>query len=90
MQTPRIKIAAFMLLFLRRNLSSFLQCLPQTWYLAVDMQLFILSPIVLYPLWKWPHKWNILLLGVLTIAGVASPFTISYLTELSANLLTGK
>ncbi len=25
----------------------------QSWYLAVDMQLFILSPLFIYPLWKW-------------------------------------
>ena len=29
------------------------QCLGQSWYLAVDMQLYILSPIIIYPLWKW-------------------------------------
>lgn len=23
-----------------------------TWYLAVDMQLFALSPLILFPLWK--------------------------------------
>jgi peptidoglycan/LPS O-acetylase OafA/YrhL len=76
--------------FLIRNLFSLLQCLEHTWYLAVDMQLFLLSPILLYPLWKWPHKWNILLLTILIIAGVVSPFAISYVDEYSANLLTGK
>jgi hypothetical protein len=38
---------------------------------------------VLYPLWKWHWKWNILLLGTLTIAGVISPFTITYVNEIS-------
>ncbi|XP_033609913.1 regulator of hypoxia-inducible factor 1-like [Cryptotermes secundus] len=52
------------------------------------MQLFLLSPIVLYPLWKWPRKWNILLLGTLAIGGVVSPFIISYVEEVSANLFT--
>ncbi|PNF21712.1 hypothetical protein B7P43_G10359 [Cryptotermes secundus] len=63
-------------------------CVPQSWYLSVDMQLFLLSPIVLYPLWKWPRKWNILLLGTLAIGGVVSPFIISYVEEVSANLFT--
>lgn len=25
----------------------------QTWYLACDMQMFILSPLFIYPLWRW-------------------------------------
>lgn len=29
------------------------QCMGQTWYLACDMQMFILSPLFIYPLWKW-------------------------------------
>ncbi|PNF21710.1 hypothetical protein B7P43_G10358 [Cryptotermes secundus] len=64
-------------------------CLGHSWYLSVDMQLFLLSPIVLYPLWKWPRNWNILLLGILAIAGVVSPFTISYVNKLSPNLIYG-
>ncbi|PNF21736.1 hypothetical protein B7P43_G10360 [Cryptotermes secundus] len=62
-------------------------CVPQSWYLSVDMQLFLLSPIVLYPLWKWPRKWNILLLGTLAIGGVLSPFIISYVEEVSATFI---
>jgi peptidoglycan/LPS O-acetylase OafA/YrhL len=29
-------------------------CMPVSWYLANDMQFFIISPLVLYPLWKYP------------------------------------
>lgn len=28
--------------------------MPHTWYLALDMQLFLLTPIVIYVLWRWP------------------------------------
>ena len=31
------------------------QCIGQTWYLAVDMQLFWASPLMIWPLW-WIHK----------------------------------
>ncbi|XP_017091603.2 nose resistant to fluoxetine protein 6 [Drosophila bipectinata] len=31
-------------------------CLGQTWYLAVDMQLFLISPILLIALYKWGKK----------------------------------
>ena len=30
----------------------FLQCLGQTWYLDNDMQMFIISPLIIYPLWR--------------------------------------
>jgi len=30
-----------------------MQCMIQSWYLAADMQLFILSPLFIYPLWRW-------------------------------------
>ena len=25
----------------------------ETWYLACDMQMFIVSPLFIYPLWRW-------------------------------------
>lgn len=31
-------------------------CMSQSWYLAVDTQLYFLSPLVLIPLWKWGKK----------------------------------
>ncbi|XP_030378336.1 nose resistant to fluoxetine protein 6 [Scaptodrosophila lebanonensis] len=31
-------------------------CLGHSWYLAVDMQLYILSPLLLLPLWHWRRK----------------------------------
>ncbi|XP_067641961.1 nose resistant to fluoxetine protein 6 isoform X2 [Eurosta solidaginis] len=31
-------------------------CVTQSWYLAVDTQLYVLSPLILIPLWKWGKK----------------------------------
>ncbi|KAH8314798.1 hypothetical protein KR074_011221 [Drosophila pseudoananassae] len=31
-------------------------CISQSWYLAVDTQLYFLSPLFLIPLWKWGKK----------------------------------
>ncbi|XP_066998617.2 nose resistant to fluoxetine protein 6 [Anabrus simplex] len=61
-------------------------CLNQAWYLAVDMQLFWVSPLVLIPLWKWP-KIGLCLSGALTIAGIISNFVVSYVNEFSATTL---
>nr|XP_019546423.2 nose resistant to fluoxetine protein 6-like [Aedes albopictus] len=41
-------------------------CLGHSWYLSVDMQLFLLSPLLIYPLWKWGRK--ALVLVILLIA----------------------
>lgn len=38
------------------RLIPFLQCVAQTWYLAVDMQLYIFSPLILIGLYKWGKK----------------------------------
>ncbi|CRL06390.1 CLUMA_CG019121, isoform A [Clunio marinus] len=32
-------------------------CLNWTWYLSADFQLFLVSPILIYPAWRW--KWKI-------------------------------
>ncbi|KAH8304724.1 hypothetical protein KR044_007256, partial [Drosophila immigrans] len=54
------------------SLLTFLQCLGHSWYLAVDMQLFLLSPLLLWPLWRWRKRaaGGILLLLVLLFACV--------------------
>ena len=44
-----------------------LQCIQPSWYLSVDFQLVLLSPLIMYPVFKW--GWKILwLLPVYIIA----------------------
>ncbi|XP_014288493.1 nose resistant to fluoxetine protein 6 isoform X2 [Halyomorpha halys] len=58
-------------------------CMMQSWYLAADMQLYWLSPIMMYPLWKWPkYGWAQLL--VLTIASIISPFLVSWFGHIAS------
>lgn len=52
-------------------------CVVQTWYLAADMQLYWLSPLLLWPLWRWPRAGKGLLLVLLTVP-LASTFWITY------------
>jgi peptidoglycan/LPS O-acetylase OafA/YrhL len=41
-----------------------------TWYLAVDFQLFLITPLLVYPLWRWRKKffWFLPVLVVLIMA----------------------
>ncbi|KAJ3658525.1 hypothetical protein Zmor_010259 [Zophobas morio] len=39
-------------------------CIPQTWYLTCEMLYYYFSPIILYPLWKWPLVGSINLIVV--------------------------
>ena len=50
----------------------------ETWYLACDMQMFWLSPLLVYPLWKWGRAGIIWVIFCLTSLLVAStvPFIV--------------
>ena len=62
------------------------QCIGQAWYLAVDMQLFWLTPILLFPLWLWPAL-GIALCWVAVLASVIVVFSIAYVNHLSPGYL---
>ena len=50
--------------------------MPESWYLASDMQMFWLSPLLIYPLWKWKKAgliWVVFCLFTL-ISASAIPF----------------
>nr|NP_651160.3 uncharacterized protein Dmel_CG10183 [Drosophila melanogaster]AAF56151.3 uncharacterized protein Dmel_CG10183 [Drosophila melanogaster] len=42
-------------------------CLDQSWYLAVDMQLYILSPLLLFGLYKWGKKAAWAIVGIVVL-----------------------
>ncbi|XP_059481090.1 nose resistant to fluoxetine protein 6-like [Neocloeon triangulifer] len=52
-------------------------CIGPAWYLCVDMQLALLSPIVIIPLIKWP-KYGLGILGFLTLSSMVAVFTVTY------------
>lgn len=52
----------------------------ETWYLSVDMQLYLFSPILLLPLIKKP-KIGIILLEFVTAASILSSFLEFYLDK---------
>ncbi|XP_069691572.1 nose resistant to fluoxetine protein 6-like [Periplaneta americana] len=56
------------------------QCITPSWYLAVDMQLFWISPIFLLSLHKWP-RFGLGLTAATGIAGMIAAFVESYIRE---------
>ncbi|KAJ4443412.1 hypothetical protein ANN_05080 [Periplaneta americana] len=56
------------------------QCISPSWYLAVDMQLFWISPIFLLSLHKWP-RFGLVLTAATGIAGMIAAFIESYIRE---------
>ncbi|GLV35418.1 uncharacterized protein CBL_01432 [Carabus blaptoides fortunei] len=52
-------------------------CVGQSWYNAVDNQMFFLSPLILVPLWKWP-KYSLYAAFLIFIGSILSPFILSF------------
>lgn len=42
-------------------------CISQSWYLAADTQLFIIAPLLVYPLWRW-KKFGLAFLAFVALA----------------------
>lgn len=56
-------------------------CLPHCWFTAVDMQLYIITPLIILPLYFW-EKRGLILLGVWTAASFIIPAAITGVYDL--------
>ncbi|KAF8796918.1 nose resistant to fluoxetine protein 6-like [Argiope bruennichi] len=65
------------LLYINNFQSTADQCMGWSWYLANDMQFYIISPLLLVTLWRWP-KIGYSILGLLFSITLISSFVISY------------
>ncbi|XP_055682064.1 nose resistant to fluoxetine protein 6-like isoform X1 [Lutzomyia longipalpis] len=74
------------LLYLNNYLGNDKLCMFQSWYLAADTQLFILAPLLLYPLWRW-RKVGIYLFAVSATVSVLIPFVVTYVNNLDPTFL---
>ncbi|XP_031339448.1 nose resistant to fluoxetine protein 6-like [Photinus pyralis] len=59
------------LLYIQNYDDLFNLCIPEAWYLAVDMQLFLIAPVLLLGLRKWPRI-ALLALTALILLSIAS------------------
>uniref|UniRef100_A0A182QD03 Nose resistant-to-fluoxetine protein N-terminal domain-containing protein n=1 Tax=Anopheles farauti TaxID=69004 RepID=A0A182QD03_9DIPT len=61
-------------------------CLGHTWYLSVDMQLYLLSPFIIYPLWRWGRR-MLLAVVALIVASMVTVFTVFLVHDLRLSFL---
>lgn len=59
----------------------------QSWYLAADTQLFVIAPLIIYPLWKWPRIGETLL-ALSTLIVSVIPFAVTYIYNLDPTTMT--
>merc|ERR1719342_1347877 len=66
-------------------------CLGVTWYLANDFQFFIISPPIIWSLWRFPI-FGLILSGALTVAATILPIYLAWVNEWGFNgfLMSGK
>ncbi|KAK5642260.1 hypothetical protein RI129_008427 [Pyrocoelia pectoralis] len=62
-------------------------CLPPTWYLSVDFQLFIFSPFLLIPLKRWP-KATLVATSCLTLLSLLTTFVMVWINK-TQGILSG-
>ena len=60
--------------------------MEQTWYLAVDMQLFIIAPIFVYILWRWPLH-GVLTVVAFTLASIGGNFAVFAINDLPPTII---
>ncbi|KXJ73198.1 hypothetical protein RP20_CCG016320 [Aedes albopictus] len=59
-------------------------CLPWTWYLSVDMQLYIIAPALIYPLWRYGKR-VLFVIGGLAVLSMACVLTTFLVNEFRMN-----
>ncbi|KAG5684438.1 hypothetical protein PVAND_013672 [Polypedilum vanderplanki] len=61
-------------------------CLFQSWYLAADTQLFLLAPLLIYPLWR-NRKLGLYLTGIVALISIVIPFYVTYTNNLDPTFM---
>ena len=61
-------------------------CIDQSWYLGLDMQLFLVGPLLVLPALRWPRAGAVLLAAAAVIS-VIIPGVITYVLDLPPALL---
>ncbi|XP_035785910.1 nose resistant to fluoxetine protein 6-like [Anopheles albimanus] len=61
-------------------------CLGHSWYLSVDMQLYLIAPFLVYPLWRWGRR-VLLPLAALLLTSMVTVFVLFIVYDLRLSFL---
>ncbi|XP_039746468.1 nose resistant to fluoxetine protein 6-like [Pararge aegeria] len=74
------------ILYVNNYISTDKLCMFQSWYLAVDTQLFFVAPIFIYSLWHW-RRFGPIFTAVATFVSLVIPSVITFRERLDPTLL---
>ncbi|KAJ3617101.1 hypothetical protein MTP99_009098 [Tenebrio molitor] len=74
------------LLYVNNYVKTEHMCMFQSWYLAADYHLFIIAPLIIYPLWRW-SKAGKAILGISTFTSVIIPMIITFKDKLDPTFM---
>ncbi|CAG9562960.1 unnamed protein product [Danaus chrysippus] len=74
------------ILYINNYISTDKLCMFQSWYLAVDTQLFFVAPIFIYSLWHW-RRFGAIFTSAATFISLVIPSVITYKERLDPTLL---
>ncbi|XP_052868606.1 nose resistant to fluoxetine protein 6 isoform X1 [Anopheles cruzii] len=74
------------LLYVQNYVNPREMCLGHSWYLSVDMQLYLIAPFLVYPLWRWGRR-ILLLLGALLLTSMVTVFVLFLMHNLRLSFL---
>jgi hypothetical protein len=86
--TIDIKSTVFDVFVANKCTKILLQCLTHTHHLGIDTQLFVLSPLLVYMVWKWPRTGFSVLTGLAAIS-TALRYNVTVSRRLSHYVLHG-
>ncbi|XP_074031574.1 nose resistant to fluoxetine protein 6 [Leptinotarsa decemlineata] len=61
-------------------------CIYPVWYLSCEVPFYFLSPVILYPLWKYPRLGYVIIV-LLFISSMASSFYYAWINEYAGEML---
>lgn len=53
------------LLYVQNYVNPGKMCLGHSWYLSVDMQLYLVAPVIIYALWRWGRRVLVVIAGLI-------------------------
>nr|CAD7403130.1 unnamed protein product [Timema poppensis] len=74
------------IIYVNNYVNTDMLCMFQSWYIAADTQLFLISMFLVYTIWRWPTVGKILLFVVLALS-LAIPFVITLISRLDPLLM---